>query len=135
MSLLTVQPPPVNDDVDNQAVWPSVIARTDDARIVADMMARDALGRERYGVPLTVWNGRDALADAYQEALDLVVYLEQCRLRVPPSTKPWDPRHPSDRLASLRNEVLGIVAELLKLRGEVPVQRYVAHAGSPEVVP
>lgn len=32
-------------------------------------------GRQRYGTPLTTHNGRDHLVDAYQEALDLAVYL------------------------------------------------------------
>jgi predicted HAD superfamily Cof-like phosphohydrolase len=41
------------------------------------MKSRDAGGRERYGVPLQAFNGREALVDAYQEALDLVVYLRQ----------------------------------------------------------
>ena len=50
------------------AVWDAVIE---------DMKARDRLGRERYGRPLTPHNGRDALQDAYEEALDLAVYLKQ----------------------------------------------------------
>lgn len=41
------------------------------------MQERDRIGRERYGTPLQAHNGRDALVDAYQEALDLVVYLRQ----------------------------------------------------------
>ena len=45
--------------------------------VIADMRERDHVGRERYGTPLQVNNGRDALIDAYQEALDLVVYLRQ----------------------------------------------------------
>lgn len=61
--------------------------------------------------------------------------VQACRLRVPAPVEPWAPYHPHDRLTSLRNEVVGIVVELAKLRGQVPVQRYVAHAGSPEVVP
>lgn len=43
--------------------------------VVEDMQERDKIGRERYGTPLQVGNGRDALIDAYQEALDLVVYM------------------------------------------------------------
>ena len=35
------------------------------------------LGLERYGTKLQTFNGRDALWDAYQEALDLVMYLRQ----------------------------------------------------------
>jgi len=45
--------------------------------VIADMQARDTLGRERYGTPLQAFNGRDALVDAYQESLDLSVYLRQ----------------------------------------------------------
>ena len=30
-----------------------------------------------YGEPLTTGNGRDALRDAYEEALDLCLYLRQ----------------------------------------------------------
>jgi hypothetical protein len=42
-----------------------------------DMAERDRVGRVRYGTPLQTGNGRDALVDAYQEALDLCVYLRQ----------------------------------------------------------
>ena len=52
----------------NPAVWPMV---------VRDMAERDLAGRQKYGTPLQPHNGRDALVDAYQEALDLVVYLRQ----------------------------------------------------------
>jgi hypothetical protein len=45
--------------------------------VVEDMHARDQLGRARYGVALQAHNGRDALRDAYEEALDLAVYLRQ----------------------------------------------------------
>lgn len=45
--------------------------------VVEDMVERDRVGRERYGTPLQAGNGRDAVVDAYQEALDLVVYLRQ----------------------------------------------------------
>ena len=44
---------------------------------MADMLDRDTVGRKRYGTRLQPHNGRDALVDAYQEALDLVVYLRQ----------------------------------------------------------
>lgn len=45
--------------------------------VIADMCERDHVGRQRYGTPLQANNGPDALIDAYQEALDLVVYLRQ----------------------------------------------------------
>ena len=45
------------------------------ALVLVDMGDRDAVGRERYGTPLTSGNGRDHLVDAYQEQLDACVYL------------------------------------------------------------
>lgn len=65
-SLSTEEPPPIHRDT--QPIWELV---------VRDMKDRDALGRSRYGTPLQAHNGRDALVDAYQEALDLAVYLRQ----------------------------------------------------------
>jgi hypothetical protein len=62
----TEQPPP--KATQHPAIWPLVIK---------EMHARDQLGRERYGVPLQPYNGRDALRDAYEEALDLCAYLRQ----------------------------------------------------------
>lgn len=43
--------------------------------VLADMTERDKFGKSKYGTSLQPGNGRDALADAYQEALDLAVYL------------------------------------------------------------
>ena len=48
--------------------------------VIDDMEARDNLGFERYGTRLETHNGRDALLDAYEEALDLAVYLKQAIL-------------------------------------------------------
>lgn len=45
--------------------------------VMDDMAARRETGIGRYGTPLQAHNGRDALVDAYQEALDLAVYLRQ----------------------------------------------------------
>ena len=63
---MTPQPNPELND--RPAIW---------ALVMADMQARDAFGRSKYGIPLQPFNGRDALVDAYQEALDLCVYLRQ----------------------------------------------------------
>ena len=60
------QPPPTGNQL--PTMWDLVID---------DMKERDNTGRERYGVPLQPFNGRDALVDAYQESLDLSVYLRQ----------------------------------------------------------
>ena len=48
------------------------------AGVVSDLIARAEMGRQKYGTCLRTHNGRDALMDAYQEALDLVMYLKQC---------------------------------------------------------
>lgn len=45
--------------------------------VVADLAERKRVGIERYGVALQPHNGRDALVDAYQEAMDLTLYLRQ----------------------------------------------------------
>jgi len=60
------QPAPVN--VSDVYVWDLVFC---------DMQDRDGFGVNKYGCRLVVENGRDPLVDAYQEALDLVVYLRQ----------------------------------------------------------
>jgi hypothetical protein len=43
--------------------------------VIADMNERDEMGARKYGVRHQHDNGRDHLVDAYQEALDLCVYL------------------------------------------------------------
>jgi hypothetical protein len=45
--------------------------------VCADIEARAQLGQKKYGERLLPNNGRDALTDAYQEALDLAMYLRQ----------------------------------------------------------
>lgn len=46
--------------------------------VVKDLADRAALGLKKYGQPLRPNNGRDALLDAYHEALDIAMYLRQC---------------------------------------------------------
>lgn len=50
------------------AIWDSVIA---------DMRKRDAIGLASYKTRLHPLDGRDTLQDAYEEALDLAVYLKK----------------------------------------------------------
>jgi hypothetical protein len=51
-------------------------SRTDiQSLVVADLENRRELGIKRYGTALQAFNGRDMLRDAYEEALDLAVYL------------------------------------------------------------
>ena len=46
-------------------------------QVAADIAARKHIGIANYGQPLQAHNGRDALWDAYEECLDLAVYLRQ----------------------------------------------------------
>jgi hypothetical protein len=64
------QPNPIKD-TDGTAVWPIVLK---------DIQARIDFGEQKYGTTLKTHNGRDPLWDAYQEAIDLVVYLRQAIL-------------------------------------------------------
>lgn len=62
----TMNPPPKPND--SKPVWELVIE---------DMHARDQFGREKYHTPLQMGNGRDHAKDAYEEVLDLAVYMKQ----------------------------------------------------------
>jgi hypothetical protein len=59
------QPPPCGDGV--------VVVD----QVIADIRERAESGKRKYGCYLKTNNGRDALWDAYQEAIDLVMYLRQ----------------------------------------------------------
>lgn len=54
--------------------WPESVGVT---WMRAELAERKRIGLERYGTLLQAGNGRDALVDAFQESLDLVVYLRQ----------------------------------------------------------
>lgn len=60
------EPTPVKNNL--PAVWDLVLV---------DIKERDEIGKEKYDTRLQPFNGRNPLKDAYQEALDLVVYLRQ----------------------------------------------------------
>lgn len=65
---MLTSPQPEPRPSDSRPIWELVIA---------DMKQRDNDGYQKYGTRLQAGNGRDALVDAYQEALDLCVYLRQ----------------------------------------------------------
>jgi len=65
-SINTKEPQPKRNN--QPAVWDLVLH---------DIKERDEVGTSKYGTRLQPFNGRDVLKDAYQEALDLVVYLRQ----------------------------------------------------------
>ena len=52
--------------------------------VVADLHERRPMGIAKYGMELKSHNGRDALVDAYQEALDLCLYLKQALMEQGP---------------------------------------------------
>lgn len=116
------QPPPKRNS--STPIWELV---------VADMIARDHVGRERYGTPLQAHNGRDALVDAYQEALDLCVYLRQAleegRSLMPEEAKALtialknsqaDHAMTSEALRLAREDCDALRVHLAELRGERP---------------
>jgi len=45
--------------------------------VMRDLHSRKVMGIKKYGTPLQPHNGRNALQDAYEEALDLCCYLKQ----------------------------------------------------------
>lgn len=61
-------------------------------RVIADLSQRKESGTRKYGQPLRAFNGRNALIDAYQESLDLTVYLRQRIIEDGKSAPPHDPR-------------------------------------------
>lgn len=60
------EPPPVPNE--SQPIYELVMA---------DIEARAQEGKKKYGTYIQATNGRNALMDAYQEALDLAMYLRQ----------------------------------------------------------
>ena len=87
--LNTHEKPPTTNK--HEPVWEAVIrdiksAAIDphiDALLVEDIRERDRIGEKKYGTRIQPLNGRDAIVDAYQEALGLVVYLRQRLLELP----------------------------------------------------
>ena len=77
--LAASKPQPAPQNQDGPALWPMIISELGsselDRLMAVDMIARHNFGVKKYKVPLVASNGRDHLADAYQEFLDAVVYL------------------------------------------------------------
>jgi hypothetical protein len=93
-----MEPPPIKTDTPE--VWPIIIhdlvrnlliaPEHEGARVflIKACQARDAFGREKYGVGLQVQNGRHPLRDAQDEALDCMAYTRQHFERVRASGAP-----------------------------------------------
>lgn len=125
----TPQPAPVHDEDSGAECWPALLAEVDVEPWLAELIReRDAMGRAKYGTALRVWNGRDAAVDALQEALDLLVYLQQCLMRVPEMDPwRWAPYNAHDRLRAARDNALRMVLEIASMRGLVPTNRQPDH--------
>lgn len=64
--------------------------------LIADIRERRDIGIQRYGSALMTHNGRDAIQDALEEAVDLAVYLKQVQMET---------RDKDQELVRLRAEV------------------------------
>lgn len=70
--MTTTSPASVEQPMPTRSERPAIVDL-----VLVDIKERDRIGQERYGTRLQAHNGRDALVDAYQEALDLAIYLRQ----------------------------------------------------------
>jgi len=70
LTLVEPEPMPTTNELPFQ--WPAAIER-----IIQIAKERDEFGFKKYGTRLQPFNGRDPLKDAFQEGLDLLVYIEQ----------------------------------------------------------
>lgn len=93
----TAQQPPPTQSKHVPIVW----------LVTHDLERRAAAGAAKYGDKLRGFNGRDALLDAYQEALDLAMYLRQAIYERDHAPAPPWPRI-LERLAHLEGRVQGI---------------------------
>ena len=96
--------------------------------VIQDMQERNQVGIQRYGTPLQPFNGRDALVDAYQEALDLAVYLRQAIAE----RTALDDLEQEHRMMRARNERLE--AELAALIEQPPQRKPLTHEQRLEVL-
>lgn len=73
--------------------------------VKADLQQRLGFGVAKYGQPLQPYNGRNALRDAYEEILDLAVYLRQ---------QLWEQENPKGLFDSteVRNQQGDVVVDL-----------------------
>jgi hypothetical protein len=61
--------------------WP--VTREVEDRVCSGLVDRMHLGIRKYGHPLQAYNGRDAMQDAWEEALDLLAYTGQASMEKP----------------------------------------------------
>ncbi len=77
--------------------------------ILSDVGLRNQMGIEKYGTPLQPGNGRDSILDAYEEAMDLTVYLQNAIQELPPVVPPGKDFR---TLTRLYHQAIGIMCAL-----------------------
>jgi hypothetical protein len=65
--MLKIQPDPIDSEMSRVVI----------VKVMQDLENQAEKGLVHYGTILKTHNGRDALQDAYEEALDLAMYLAQ----------------------------------------------------------
>ena len=93
--------------------------------IIEDLWKRKALGISRYGRALQAHNGRDAFRDAYEEAMDLCVYLRQLVEETPHDQEAYE----DYQLA------VHLLLRMKRRRGLTSVIKKIAEAGSLQLDP
>jgi len=75
--------------------------------VIGDIEALCARRKEKYGTHLQPHNGRDSLQDAYEEAVDLALYLRACMEERKPATTREQPEYlPEDGWQPLRIDAI-----------------------------
>lgn len=74
--LLKVQPPPIRTAQSAHILTDDFLANVPEP-VAEALRRRRQFGLDKYGTVLRSHNGRNPLADALQETLDLIVYLQQ----------------------------------------------------------
>ena len=106
---MSSRPEPAPTEGIGPDLWPLVIARhRGRPAFCRAALERHAFGVAKYGTGLRAFNGRNALIDALQEALDLVVYLEQARVET---------RGTMVRLTAMQDLAVDMAQELALLSG------------------
>lgn len=93
--------------------------------VIEDMYKRAQDGEKKYGTPLQAFNGRDPLVDAYEEVLDLCVYMRQAIVERDASNMAWAR---SGHVFEVNGRIYGnfveacVVAEELAISGDTVVK-------------
>lgn len=120
---VNAEEPPPTPRLDLTATWDLIILDMEQrepepelkAAVLADMRERDAIGTAKYNVRHTAFNGRDHLVDAYQEALDLAVYLRAEMEERGITTKSPCPRWEDAEVKHCYSEALSTIIRLRRI--------------------